>query len=98
MPKIKFLPVNTEFEVAEGESILDVAIRYDVPLQHACGGFCSCTTCHVHVKSGGEDLSKMEEDEEERIQYVDHLTPQSRLSCQTKIGKKDVTVEIMNLE
>ncbi len=76
MPKVTFLPINQTFDAQKGESILDVAIANDVPLQHACGGFCACTTCHVVVKSGGEHLSDMEDDENERIERVinaDHL-------------------------
>ena len=32
------------------ESILDVALNYGVTLDHACGGNCACTTCHIWVK------------------------------------------------
>lgn len=98
MPKITFLPVNQSCEAQEGESILDVAINNDVPLQHACGGFCACTTCHVHVKSGLENLSEMEDDEQERLDMVSGFTLQSRLGCQAKIMKGEVTVEIQNLD
>ena len=34
------------------ESILDVALNCGVTLDHACGGNCACTTCHVWVKEG----------------------------------------------
>lgn len=96
MPKVTFLPMNQTFEAKEGESILDVAINNDVPLQHACGGFCACTTCHVVVKSGDEKLSDMEDDEEERLERVPvGLTLHSRLGCQAKVHG-DVVVEIQN--
>ena len=97
MPKVHFLPVDMVCEAAVGESILDVALNHDVPLQHACGGFCSCTTCHIKVRSGATALSGMDEEEEERIASVDELAPESRLGCQAKVHG-DVTVEIMNLE
>ena len=97
MPKITFEPVNMTIEVNECDTILDVAIANDVPLQHACGGFCSCTTCHVIVKQGLKNLAPMEEDEHERIQGVERQCDQSRLGCQAKI-MGDVTVEIVNLE
>jgi 2Fe-2S ferredoxin len=96
MPKVTFLPMNETYEAKEGESLLDVAIAHDVPLQHACGGFCACTTCHVHVKSGLENLSASEEDEEERLDRATNITLQSRLGCQAKIHG-DVTVEIQNI-
>lgn len=96
MPKVTFLPMNETYEAKEGESLLDVAIAHDVPLQHACGGFCACTTCHVHVKSGIENLSASEEEEEERLDRATNITLQSRLGCQAKIHG-DVTVEIQNI-
>lgn len=97
MPKVTFLPMNQSFDVKPGESILDVAIRCDVPLQHACGGFCACTTCHVQVKTGMEHLSKMEDHEEERIERARGVTQHSRLGCQAKV-LGDVTVEVVNLD
>lgn len=96
MPKVTFLPMNQTFEAKEGESILDVAINNDVPLQHACGGFCACTTCHVEVKGGDDKLSAMDDDEEERLDRVAGLTLHSRLGCQAKV-RGDVVVEIQNI-
>jgi ferredoxin, 2Fe-2S len=97
MAKVTFLPINLTYEAREGETILDVAINNDVPMQHACGGFCACTTCHIHVKAGESNLGKMEEEEQDRLYAVQDFTAQSRLGCQAKV-KGDVTVEIQNLE
>ncbi len=87
--------MNTTVDAKEGESILDVAVANDIPLQHACGGFCACTTCHVIVKDGDKFLSAPEEDEEERLDRATGVTLKSRLGCQAKI-MGDVTVEIQN--
>jgi 2Fe-2S ferredoxin len=95
MPKVTFLPMNQTVEANVGESLLDVAIRHDIPLQHACGGFCACTTCHVIVKAGESTLSEKEDDEEERLDRATGVTLHSRLGCQAKVSA-DVTVEIMN--
>ena len=97
MPKITFLPVGTTVECSKDESILDVAIDNDVPLQHACGGFCSCTTCHVIVKEGMQNLSPQEEEEKDTIELAEGLTDNSRLACQSRV-QGDVTVQIVNLE
>jgi len=97
MAKVKFLPVDMVCDASEGETILEVALNHDVPIQHACGGFCSCTTCHVHLVEGQELVSEMDEDEEERIASVDRLLPHSRLACQAKV-KGDLVVDILNLE
>src|SRR6201997_826684 len=97
MPKVTFLPINKTYEAKPGESILDVAINSDIPIQHACGGFCACTTCHVLVKSGENSLSKMEEDELDRLERVAGMRNDSRLACQSRVHG-DVTVEIVNLD
>ncbi len=100
MPKVTFMPMNQVCEAAVGESILDVAINHDIPLQHACGGFCACTTCHVSVQGGEaglKNLSPMEDDEEERLETsASNVTLQSRLGCQAKVSG-DVVVEIQNI-
>lgn len=95
MPKVTFLPMNQICEARPGESILDVAIGHDVPLQHACGGFCACTTCHLIVEQGAENLSPMEEAEEERIEYAEGVGLKSRLGCQARV-QGDVTVRVVN--
>lgn len=103
MPKVTFLPQNLTVEFAAGqlpyqehgrpESLLDVALSFDVPLEHACGGNCACTTCHVVVKAGDDRLSALEECEEDRLYQVAGLTLHSRLGCQA-IVQGDVVVEV----
>jgi 2Fe-2S ferredoxin len=74
-------------------SILDISLNYGIDLEHACGGNCACTTCHVIVKAGEENMSDMDEDEEDRLYMADGLTLHSRLGCQSVV-EGDVTVEI----
>lgn len=75
------------------ESILDVALHFGVPLEHACGGNCACTTCHVVVRSGDANLTGMKECEEDRLDMAPGLTLHSRLGCQAVV-KGDVVLEI----
>jgi ferredoxin, 2Fe-2S len=74
-------------------SILDVLVAHGVPLEHACGGNCACTTCHVIVKEGAENISEMQEDEEDRLDTAVGLTIRSRLGCQAVVHG-DVVVEV----
>jgi 2Fe-2S ferredoxin len=77
------------------QSLLDVALNRGLRLDHACGGNCACTTCHIWVKQGAECLSEMEDDEADRLDMAADLQLNSRLGCQaviTKPGK--VVVEI----
>jgi 2Fe-2S ferredoxin len=98
--KVTFLAPTKEpmvVEARDGDSILDTALNHDVPLQHACGGFCACTTCHVQVKSGAEHLSAIEGEEEDRMGSLAGHTPASRLGCQARVHG-NVTVEIVNVD
>ena len=97
MPKVTFLPVDMTVEGNEGESILDVALNHDVPIQHSCGGFCACTTCQVVVTCNPEQLSPKQDDEQDLLENV-AINESSRLACQAKLKKADVTVQIVNLE
>ena len=97
MPKITWLNLNKTIEVPEGSTILDAAIENDIPLEHACGGCCSCTTCHVLVQDGADDLSEMQEDEHEVLDTNPQKTEISRLGCQTKVYG-DITLEIPSQE
>jgi 2Fe-2S ferredoxin len=64
-------------------------------LEHACGGNCACTTCHVVVKKGKELLNEMDDDEADRLDMAADLQLNSRLGCQTVIEKPgEVVVEI----
>jgi 2Fe-2S ferredoxin len=101
--KVTFLPMNVTVEVDDADlpygdhgkpgSILDIALKNNISLEHNCGGNCACTTCHVIVRAGAGNLSEMEEDEEDKLDQAPGLTPYSRLGCQSVVTG-DVTVEI----
>lgn len=74
-------------------SLLDIALNHGIPLEHACGGSCACTTCHVVVRAGDNNLSEIEDDEADRVEMAPGLTLHSRLGCQAVV-EGDVTVEI----
>lgn len=108
MPKVTFKNIDrttpdrtVEFESGKlpyqdhgkPESLLDVAMNFGINLEHACGGSCACTTCHVHVKQGTDNLSPPDEDELDRLDMAADLRLESRLGCQAVVTG-DVTVEI----
>jgi 2Fe-2S ferredoxin len=76
-------------------SILDVLLANGVPLEHACGGSCACTTCHVIVKRGTDRLSEAEESEEDMLDKAPGLTPTSRLGCQAVIEDDDAEIVVI---
>jgi len=105
MPKVTFIlrdgtEKTVEFEHGKmpfqehglPESFLDVAMNHGIPLEHACGGSCACTTCHLIIRQGERNLSDMEDNEADRLDTAWDLTTTSRLGCQAVI-KGDVTAE-----
>lgn len=105
MPKVTFIlrdgtEKTVEFERGKlayqehglPESFLDVAMNFGIPLEHACGGSCACTTCHLIIREGEHNLSPMEDNEADRLDTAWELTPSSRLGCQAVI-KGDVVAE-----
>jgi 2Fe-2S ferredoxin len=63
-----------------------------IHLEHACGGSCACTTCHLIIREGMQNLSDMEDNEADRLDTAWELTTASRLGCQAVI-KGDVVAE-----
>jgi len=104
MPKVTFIKdgkeTTVEFESGKlpfdghglPESFLDLSMNKHLGLEHACGGSCACTTCHLIVRKGMENLSEMSDAEADRLDTAWDLTTTSRLGCQAVI-KGDVTVE-----
>jgi len=76
-------------------SLLEIAMAHGVEIDHACGGVCACSTCHVVVKEGLDTCNDATDDEEDQLDDAYGLTPQSRLSCQcVPNGEKDIRVVI----
>lgn len=63
-------------------SILDIAMGHGVEIDHACGGVCACSTCHVVVEEGFDTCSEATDDEEDQLDDAYGLTSKSRLACQ----------------
>ena len=106
MPKITFIKdgkeTTVEFEHGKlpyshhgkPESFLDVAKNFDIALEHACGGSCACTTCHVIIREGYQSLDDPEEKEEDLLDKAWGLEATSRLSCQAKVREGSLVIEI----
>lgn len=103
--RLTFLPMEVTVEVdpggfpASGEglpgSILDVAVDAGIDLDHACGGVCACSTCHVIFRQGHETCQEATEDEEDMLDTAPGLELTSRLACQAvPDGTADVVVEV----
>ena len=100
MTQIRFLPhpqacpQGKTIDVAPGVSICDAALSAGIAIEHACEKSCACTTCHVIIREGYDSLAPPEEKEEDLLDKAWGLEPQSRLSCQARVGQVDLVVEI----
>ena len=95
MPRITFKIKDKEVivEVERGVSILDAALRHQIPIYHTCGGNASCSTCRVVVLQGASHLSGIESAEAQVLDAFDLKTPH-RLGCQAQLIGGDAVVRI----
>jgi 2Fe-2S ferredoxin len=100
MPKIIFLPHQTicpngaEIDADVGSTLCATALLNGVEIEHSCEQACACTTCHVHIREGGEHIAEASELEEDMMDRAWGLDADSRLSCQVIIVDNDMVVEI----
>jgi len=107
--RVTFLPEGRTVEFEFGSmpydnhgkpmSFVDVAENHEVFLDHACGGSCACTTCHLWIKEGDAGISEADDDELDRLDMAADLQLNSRLGCQaviTKPGKYVVEIPKWN--
>ena len=94
LPHESLCPEGAVLEAEPGESICRSLLRNDIDIEHACEMSCACTTCHVHIREGFDDLPEADELEEDFLDKAWGVDPDSRLSCQVIMEDKDLVVEI----
>ncbi len=87
MPSVKFIAHDgqeTEVHVAAGTNVMHAAVDNGVSgILADCGGACSCATCHCYIDEAWQDRTGSPDDvEEQMLDFVMELKPNSRLSCQ----------------
>jgi len=83
-----------ELPIAEGESVLDVCLENGIELQHNCGGVCGCSTCHIYVNKGMDNIQEISDKEEDFIDRAVSPLINSRLGCQCVIIDGDIEVTL----
>jgi 2Fe-2S ferredoxin len=100
MPQVIFLPHEelcpdgAVVEADKGQSVLDVALKNHIDVEHACEKVCACTTCHVIIREGFDSLPESDELEDDMLDKAWGLEAESRLGCQAIIQDEDIVVEI----
>jgi 2Fe-2S ferredoxin len=74
-----------EFTLAVGETVLHAAMAQGLAIDHACGGVCACSTCHVKITKGRECFSEPSEDELDQLDEARDVGLDSRLGCQARL-------------
>lgn len=72
---------------AKGHNLMELALGNGINIEHACGGVCACSTCHVYIEEGMDLLSEPTEAEDDRVEEAPDIRRNSRLSCQCEILK-----------
>lgn len=80
--------VSSSIELQSGQSLMEGlrAAGYD-EIVAICGGNCSCATCHIYLNpKDSSALSEVSEDEQVLLESLQHVKPESRLSCQIQVN------------
>lgn len=75
-----------------GISLLALASKAGIEIDHFCGGQCSCGTCRVIVGDGSNRLSKMA-GMEQMVLGAKHVSNGCRLACQAR-AEGSVTIQV----
>ncbi|MDG1121091.1 MAG: ISC system 2Fe-2S type ferredoxin [Glaciecola sp.] len=94
LPHDELCPDGAVLEAEKGETVLDVALKNGIGIEHACEKVCACTTCHVIIREGFDALAESDELEDDLLDKAWCLEPESRLSCQVIVTDDDLVVEI----
>jgi len=92
---VTFLPVGVTISGRAGDTVLDAALEHGVEIAHECGGNCACTTCHIRVEIGADNLTSIEPVEDDRLASADNRTSRSRLACQALLIGGPVVVTLL---
>ncbi len=97
MPKLTIYnprgELEAEGEVEPGTNLLEASVKLGAKHGSACGGVCSCSTCHVWVKKGVETLGDQSDAEMDILDKAFDVKPISRLGCQAEVIDKDLIVQ-----
>jgi len=94
LPHEELCPEGAVLEADKGDSVLNIILKNDIDLEHACEKVCACTTCHVIIREGFDSIEESDELEDDMLDKAWGLEPESRLGCQAIVEDEDLVVEI----
>ncbi|QCI26186.1 ISC system 2Fe-2S type ferredoxin [Buchnera aphidicola] len=94
LPNKNLIPKKKSFIMTIGKTILDIALKNNIHMQHACEKSCACSTCHCIIRKGYDALSEITEKEDDVLDKAYGVEYYSRLACQAKIINLNTDIEV----
>lgn len=91
VPKVTITTDNIAIDVESGYEMIRMCDEYDTSILFGCRDG-ACGACMVQILDGAENLSKMEEDEQDFLETM-NAREGERLACQCKVFG-DVKLEV----
>ncbi len=83
---VYFLPSEIECTIKNEQSVLELALKHKIDLDHSCGGSGSCGTCRVFLSwrkiAGAQPVDPPRGDVEAAMAEDRSFEPHERLACQ----------------
>jgi len=71
----------------DNSTLMEIIRDEGIDIEAACGGCCSCATCHVYIDNKWLDKLEPRDDEEESmLDQAFNVKENSRLSCQINLS------------
>ncbi len=94
MKKLTIQPIGESALVTTGAPLLSALLAKDLKILMSCGGKGICSTCHVRIRCGMDQLSPISPKERRTLALVADSGPDSRLACQTAVYGDGVEVVV----
>ncbi|VTS06024.1 2Fe-2S iron-sulfur cluster-binding protein [Tuwongella immobilis] len=94
MKSLTFQPINEVQAIPTGTDLLQALLAKNLNVLMACGGKGLCATCHVHIKSGMEQLTEMTPRESRTLSFITGVDQSSRLACQCRVLGDGLVVQL----
>ncbi len=95
MPTVTVRPSGKTVDMPAGTTLAAAITATGEPMVLKCEGKGECESCHVFVQEGRKSLSKIQRQENERLDSIVGVGSKSRLACQAHLGEEDVVVELL---
>jgi 2Fe-2S ferredoxin len=94
MPTITINPSGKTIAAAAESSLLQALLAAGESVAHKCEGKAECGKCHIFVHEGRKTVSKIQREENAKLDSIIGVSSKSRLACMVMLGTEDVTVEL----